>query len=185
MKRSLLIAFCLVLCASMAFAQRDLGSIDVFTDLMQTSCDFTDDGTLIQVHVFVTHANDGTTASQWMLKVPSGWIHLGDLAVFETVLGTSVSGIGIAYGQCMTGDFLILTANFTGTGNTPACSYISIIPDPSAPSGEIEIVDCQLPNPAKQTFLRLGQGIVSGDGTCNCTIPVQETTWGQVKALYR
>ena len=186
-KRSLLIAFCLVLCASTAFAQRGLGSIDVFTDLTSFSCDFTDTGGLLQVHVFVTHANDGTTAAQWMMKIPSAWTYLGTTSPFQTVIGDPLNGISIAYGQCLTGDFLIATVNFLGDGGSPVCSHIRIVPDPTAPSGLIEIVDCQT-EPEKWLFYPLGVGVVNGDARCPCggwPWPVQETTWGKVKALYQ
>jgi len=187
MRRLLLLTMAILLINGVVFAQFDLGSLDVFTDLSSMSCDFTDAGGFLQVHVFVTHANDGTTAAQWKLTVPSGWTHLGDLPAFQTVIGTSVSGVSVAYGACMSGDFLVLSATFTMTaGATPACSLIKIEPDPSAPSGSVEIVDCQLPSPAKQLFPYLGAGIVNDDGTCPCTyVPVQETTWGGIKALYQ
>lgn len=86
----------------------------------------------------------------------------------------------------MTGNFLILTVNFLGDGLSPACSLIKIVPDPSAPTGNIEIVDCQTPFPEKFEFAYLGAGIVNGDGSCPCTyVPVQDTTWGGIKALYQ
>jgi hypothetical protein len=182
MKRSIIIAFCLVLCASTSFAQ--LGSIDVFSNPGYSDCNFIDVGGLITVYVLVTHSIEGTTAAQWRMELPSAWIMLGQTSPFQTVIGDALTGVSIAYGQCLTGYFLILTVNFFGNNGSPPCSYISIVPDPSAPSGNIEIVDCQSP-PVKQEFSRLGQGLVNRDGTCNCTIPVQETTWGQVKALYQ
>lgn len=186
MKRSLLIAFCFVLCSSMAFAQPRVGSLDVFSDPGYADCNFTDTiFGLITAYVLVTRAIDGTTAAQWMMDIPSAWTLLGTTSPFQTVIGDPLSGIAIAYGQCMTGSFLILTVSFFGDGLSPTCSFISIVPDPTAPSGKIEIVDCQLPNVQKWLFGPLGQGIVNGDGTCICTIPVQEATWGQLKALYR
>ena len=186
MRRLLLLTMAILLINGVVFAQLNLGSIDVFTDLDNMSCDFTDSGGLLQVHVFVTHANDGTTAAQWKLSIPSGWTHFGDLPAFQTVLGTSITGVSVAYGACLSGDFLILTANFSTPGDTPACSMLAIIPDPGSPTGLIEVVDCQQPSPAKQTFPSLGAGIVNDDGSCPCNyVPVQETTWGGIKALYQ
>jgi hypothetical protein len=184
MKRSFLYALCLVLCAGTAIAQPNLGSIDVFSDPVYASCDFTDDGGLITVYVLVTNSIDGTTAAQWMMNIPSAWSLLGQTSPFQTVIGDPLSGIAVAYGQCLTGDFLILTINFLGDGGSPPCSFISIVPDPTAPSGQIEIVDCRA-DPEKWPFALLGQGIVNDDGTCGCTTPIQESTWGRVKALYQ
>jgi hypothetical protein len=185
MKRLLLLTMAILLINGVVFAQPDLGSIDVFSDAGYTSCDFVDTGGLISVYVLATHVNDGATAAQWMMNIPAAWQLLGSTSPFQTVIGDPLGGISIAYGSCFTGDFLILTVNFLGTGTSPACSYISIVPDPASPSGNIEIVDCQLPSPQKWQYARLGQGIVNGDATCICNyLPVHETTWGGIKALY-
>ena len=60
---------------------------------------------------------------------------------------------------------------------------MSIIPDPSAPSGEIEGVDCM--EPANKTFPTGGGGRINSDQTCDCNVPVEDTTWGGIKALYK
>jgi hypothetical protein len=184
MKRLLLLTLAILLINGVVFAQLDLGSIDIFTDLTSMSCDFLDTGGFVQVQIFATHANDGSTASMWMLTVPPGWTHFGDTSPYQTI-GVSVDGASVAYGNCITGDFNILTANFGTPGDTPACSLLKIVPHPAAPTGLIELVDCQEPAPAKQTFAGLGAGIVNDDGSCPCTyVPVHETTWGGIKALY-
>jgi hypothetical protein len=184
MKRAIIIACCLVLGASIAFAQSNVGSIDVFSDAAYADCNFTDVGGLITVYVLATHSADGTSASQWMMDIPSAWMLLGSTSPFQTVIGDPLNGVSIAYGSCITGSFLILTVNFLGDALSPTCSYISIVPDPASPSGLIEIVDCQTPNPSKWLFDALGRGVVNGDQSCACDTPVQDTTWGGIKALY-
>jgi len=58
-----------------------------------------------------------------------------------------------------------------------------MVPDPAAPTGQIEGVDCAttktFPNGSSLTF--------DYDGTCPpCgeIVPVEETNWGRVKSLY-
>jgi hypothetical protein len=110
---------------------------------------------------------------------------LGVTSPFQAVIGNVLTGISIGYGLCLTGDNLILTANFLGDSGSSPCSFITIAPDPGTTSGGIELVDCLFPFPGKFSFGRMGQGIVNGDGSCDCTyLPVQETTWGGIKALY-
>jgi hypothetical protein len=180
MKRSVLIAIALISIASLAFAQA--GSIGVFADAGGTSCNFIDTAGLVQVHFY--HLNvPGATASQWRLDVTAaGWSHLGDMMNFPTVIGTSVGGISVGYGGCFPAPINLGMANFFGTA-AAACTMVSIVPDPASLSGEIEGVDCGVP--AVKVFPTGGVGYVNADVTCECNIPVEETTWGGVKALYQ
>jgi hypothetical protein len=179
MKRSVLIALVIVCSASMAFAQA--GSIGVFSDAGGASCNFTDAGSLVQVYYY--HLNASATASQWKLDLGGlMWTHLGDTMNYPTVIGTSVTGISIGYGACIAAPNALGVSNFFGSAAAP-CSMIKIIPDPASLSGEIEAVDCSVP--AVKVFPTGGAGIVNADGSCQCNVPVEETTWGQMKALYQ
>ncbi len=177
MKRTLLIGLCLTMVASLAFAQA--GSIGIFSDAAGSDCNFLDTGGLNQVYIL--HLNSpGATASQFRLDVTAaGWSHLGDTWNFATVIGNSVAGVSVAYGACFPSPIALGTINFFGA-NAPACTMINIVADPGALSGEIEAVDCE----SFKVFPTGGAGIVNPDGTCDCSTPVQETTWGGVKALY-
>ena len=180
MKRSMLIAFCLLFGASMVFAQA--GAVGVFSDAGGTNCNMVDAGGLVQVyinHVYTT----GATASQFMLQPPVGWTHLGDMWNFSTVIGSSILGVSVAYGGCFSGPIALGVVNFFGA-SSPSCTIISIVADPAAPSGLIEGVDCALPDPGK-FFPTGGSAVINPDGTCDCSIPVRDTTWGGVKALYQ
>ena len=181
MKRSVLIAIAIISIASLAFAQG--GSIGVFADPGGTACNFVDAGSLVQVYFF--HVNHiGATASQWKLDLGGlPWMHLGDTWNVPTTIGSSVFGISLGYGGCLPAPSYLGVANFFGSVS-PVCSTIQIVPDPLAPTGTIESVDCTLPQPIKYVATG-GTGILNSDGTCNCNIPVEETTWGGVKALYQ
>ncbi len=188
MKRILLLTVVVLCLAGLAFAQSDVGSIDIFSDAAYTSCNFIDVIGLVPVYIVHTHANDGAAASQWMLELGAGVImqFVGSNSPFPTAIGNPLTGISIAYGSCQTGNTLILTVNFFGSGTSATCSLMSIVPDPGALSGMVEIVDCLEPpvGPNKITLEKGGQGRVNPDLTCDCTVPVRETTWGGIKALY-
>jgi hypothetical protein len=69
---------------------------------------------------------------------------------------------------------------------SPPCGgMISVEPDPDVASGEIEAVDCD----GNALIAVAGPPlIVNPDETCPCAEPPignEQTTWGQIKALYR
>ena len=176
MKRSVLIALVVVFSASMAFAQA--GSIGIYSDAGASSCNFVAMG-FIQIHSFHMNA-PGATGCQWKLDHPPTWSLFGDVWQFATIIGNSNAGVSIGYGACLASPIYLGVSSYGAAGD-PACTFISVVPDPSSLSGEIEGVDCA----ANKTFPTGGGGYVNGDGTCNCDIPVEETTWGGVKALYQ
>jgi hypothetical protein len=183
MKYLVSVALVLTCCAGTVFAQA--GSIVATSDLGGTDCLFVDSGNLVQVYIFhVDHP--GATASQWKLDLGGlPWTLLGDQIEFDTVIGSIPTGISIGYGACETAPVYLGVASFFGS-SAPACSAIRIGPDPTALSGAIEAVDCSVP--AVKVFpLGIG-GWVNSDGSCGCSnppLPVEDSTWGQVKALYR
>ena len=176
----------LILVASVLFlntpALAGPGSIMVLADGAGTDCGFVDNGGLVQVYFF--HAfTTGATASQFKLDITgTGWVHLGDVWPFPTVIGWSIAGVSIAYGSCQTGTIQLGMANFFGA-SAPECTTIAIVPDPSSLLGKIEAVDCS--NPPQKIFPTGGRGIVNQNESCMCTVPVEETTWGQIKAQYQ
>ena len=182
MTRLVLIAVCATCVAGAALAQAP-GSIGVFSVFpVDGGCNIVDDGGFIQVEVLHVH-HDGATAAQFKLDVDNtGWTHLGDMFNFATVIGSSITGTSVAYGACLTIPVHLVTVSFAGT-SVPPCTYISIVPDPTAPTGKIEAVDCGWPDWQK-IFPTGGEAIVNSTPQCNCSVPVEDTTWGGVKALY-
>jgi hypothetical protein len=176
MKRSVLIALVVVFSASMAFAQA--GSIGIYADNTASSCDIVAAG-FAQIHSFHMNA-PGATGSQWKLDHPVAWTHFGDIWEFPTIIGNSSAGVSIGYGACLASPIYLGVSNYGASGD-PACTFISVIPDPTSLSGQIEGVDCA----ANKTFPTGGAAYVNGDGSCPCNVPVEETTWGGVKALYQ
>jgi len=180
MRKTLLLTLVLVLGATVALAQAPNGSIGIFADNAGVSCNLPS-AAGIQYYYFV-HVNAlGATASQWAAPKPDclTGTRLSDLAVFAINIGTSDVGITVGYPSCKTGTFHILTALYSVVSATPCC-YFSVVPDPYLPSGKIEIPDCDF----NLTYGTSGQGILESGPTCDCNVPVEDTTWGQMKALY-
>jgi hypothetical protein len=172
----------------MAFAQPP-GSIGVFADPGATNCDIYDTVagliTTYVVHVFTP----GATASQFKLDCttwnPTGfWTHLGETYAYTSVLGNTQIGVAIAYGACIPGPNLLATVNWFGSGLATPCSFCQIVADPTAVPPGIYVADCaDPPNVVTATGGDVVINPVPPD--CVCDVPAEETSWGQLKALYK
>ena len=87
----------------------------------------------------------------------------------------------MGYGSCLASPIVLVPINYFVHGTSAPCSFIDVV----APltTGQIEVVDCNnnlLVATGARTF-------VNPDATCDCNlpVPVEETTWGRVKALYQ
>ena len=165
-------------------------SIGVFSDARGCPCELTDRGSAGLLTVTILHVNSpGAKASQFSAPRPSclNVTHLYDTPVFTTI-GNSQTGVAIGYGQCLTGTFQILTITYFAQGLTPDCCYYEVLPDPSSPSGAIEVFDCN----DQLVFPPGWYDIVNSTESCQCyagfeycyPVAVESSTWGRVKALY-
>lgn len=184
MKRLLLLATVLVCLSSLAFAQANPGSVGIFSDQLGTDCNITD-GSVGLFSVYIVHVvTNGSTASQWLMEADPGFTaqYVGETSPFQTAIGDTQNGISVAYGSCLAGPFLVATVNYFGQGTSTACALLSIVADPVAPSGQVEIVDCSF---VKHLAPKGGQARVNPDGTCQCNVATQTSSWGGIKALYK
>ena len=183
MKRSMLIAICLVFCASFAFAQAP-GSIMVFSDAAYTDCNIPDTAVgLLSTYVVHKYAA-GATASQFKLEVQpcNAMTFTGATNAFPTTIGDIFTGISVAYGACLNGDILLVTVNWFSQTLTPPCCLMEVVPDPVAPEGIVIVVDCA----SNKLAAYGGISVINPDETCDCeALPVNESTWGGIKALYQ
>ena len=180
MKRVVFLAMAAVLAASMAFAQA--GSVGVFGDNLGMNCNLLDVAPAGLKQYYVVHVNTtGATASQYRAKLPTcftGVTYLSDTNMFGVTVGNSQTGVAVAYGMCKVGNVHLQTISVFAMGLTGPCCRWIVDGDPII--GFIKGTDC-----AFATFLPTGgQGIINPNGTCQCSVPTQDTTWGQVKALY-
>jgi hypothetical protein len=179
MRKTLLLMVVLMLGATMALAQAPNGSIGIFFDNGGASCNLPSSGTVMYYFVHVNAL--GATASQWAAPKPAclNGLRLADIPVFAINIGNTNDGVTVGYPACKTGTFHIMTVMYSVTDAT-ACCYFKVIPDPFLPSGKIEVPDCDF----NMTYGTSGEGILNYGPTCNCNVPVESTTWGQMKALY-
>jgi len=180
MRRTVLLASLLAFCASPHAAQG--GHIALYSDPAGTDCGIYDtepDG----YYVYVFHVNAlGATGVQFSVPNPpcSQLTYIGDLHVFNISFGDSQNGVAVAYGTCRTGTFMIMQIAYATNGLTdPCCSY-PIQPDTREPS-EIIGVDCNF----EQYAMSGSPAIINPNATCQCSVPVEDTSWGQIKSLYQ
>ena len=181
MRHLLILAFVLMLTASLAFAQA--GSIGIFADQTGSSCNVVDAAAGLCEYYVVHVLHGGATAGEFSAPVPIclGAGFLSDGTVFSVNIGNSQDGISIGYGACRPAPTHILTLKFFCQATTSDCCYYKVLPHPETASGMIEGVDCNF----VATFPTGGEAIVNSVAeTCDCDVPNQDTTWGNVKALF-
>jgi hypothetical protein len=177
MRKVLLLTGVLMISAATVPAQN--GNIGIFADQAGTSCNISSASPLL--YVYFVHVNAvGATASQWAAPAPPCMTatHVMDIVPFE-VLGNTVTGIAVPYGTCKTGTFCLISALYYVTAAEPCCHW-PVVADPYVASGKVEIADCEY----NLTYGTGGQAIVNATESCNCNVPFENTTWGQVKAIY-
>jgi len=160
------------------------GAVTLYSDPAFTNCAITDIPGLVSVYV-VHELHPGASAIQFSAPMPSCWtgaVYLTDNNPFPLVIGNSQDGMAVSYQGCFAGQVHVTTMLFFSQGAAgPCCSY-EARPDPSAPSGQIEGVDCAL----SRTYPNAGSAVINPTGYCPCgyLISVETKTWGGVKALY-
>jgi hypothetical protein len=178
MKRVVFLTVAAVMAASMVFAQG--GSIGLFADPAGTNCNLADVIPGMTVY-YVVHVNTpGATACEFSAPKPAcvAAMYLSDASVYPVTVGNSQTGVSIGYGLCLGGPINVLKLNYFTQGTTLPCCRFPVLPHPV--NGGPWMVDCantQLPATG-------GQGIVNANATCQCNVPAEDTTWGQVKSLY-
>jgi hypothetical protein len=197
MKKVLLLALGILLCAGLAFGQA--GYIGLFKDATRTGCSTNITGVAtMRVYVFHMLAVQNS-ASMFGIKTTGltgntdtecelvGITYYFTLVIgdpfFSAPYDNDNAGVAIAYGSCMNGPIQLMRLNFSCYGDVPPpCSSLEVVPAPDAPSGTIETVDCA-------DHKLVGNGslfTINPDGTCVCgeVVPVQESSWGKIKSLY-
>jgi hypothetical protein len=181
MRKALSIAaLAVALAASSALAGQ--GSIGIFADVAGTNCNLPDPGPgLAQYHI--VHVNTtGSTACQFSAPKPACFTatYLSDTVPFPVTIGNSQTGYSTGYGTCRVGSIFIMTINYFTNGQTPPCCYYPVLPDPHAIPLAVRTVACDF----EEWSVTGGTGIINSGSTCHCGVAAEESTWGQVKALY-
>jgi len=139
------------------------------------------------VTIYVVHTSAGATGTRFRLERSGGqlwWSYWWTTSNFAVSGNPEQEGITIDYGSCLNGS--IVAAGFLYELFPPSgeCRFLTPVAHADAESGEVEVTLCD-------------QSVVAATGRpltvnyspqcvpwCN-TVPVEHTTWGQIKALYR
>ncbi len=182
MKRGLLLFAAFLITATMTYAQPP-GSLFLAGDSLGADCTVYDAPGIVHIYVFHIYTY-GATASQFMIDCTSGvaMTYLSDYSPY-LIIGNSQTGVAIAYGTCVPSPHMILDIQYLGSGLSQNCSSCRVVPDPIAVPPEILVADCQ--DPPNLLIAMGGEIWINPDGSCSCIIPVQETSWGRIKSLYK
>jgi len=162
-----------------------VGRISLYSDAASTQCTLADNEPRLG-EVFIVHntnpydaylisfqltASPGFAGSWVQDVVPAGM----------SAVGTSPNGIAIHYQACRKGDVSILRATYQLFGTSSQCSFVRASAYPGF--GFIEASGCSF----EMYEVAGGALVVNPNETCPCPepVPVQTSTWGHVKALYR
>jgi hypothetical protein len=185
MRRLLLLTLAIIFVHGVALGQQtEVGSLDIFADEGAASCNIFDTPGLVNVYVFASPGADGSRAAQFKVEASPEMMmtYITVTSDFQFIdIGGAMSNLSVAYATCLTTQTKIATLLFNGAGNSGTCGLFTIKPADGLASGMIEIVTC---DNFKVLFEQLGQARLNPDDTCLCQVPVQEKTWGGIKALY-
>jgi len=126
-------------------------------------------------------------ASQFIAPKPPCFdaIYIGDTTPFATTIGTSQTGISVAYGMCIDPPIHILTILYLDSGNTGTCCNYALDCDPHDPAGipgRISAVDCA--TEPSRFYIPVGISWINYSLATGCGTPVENTTWGKIKSQY-
>lgn len=158
-------------------------TIGLYADNGGTNCNIAE--SLPFTYVYVVHVSPGgATGSEFMAPKPGCWTGatwMQDIEIYG-MPGNSQTGKSIGYGSCLTGVIHILTIVYFAQGLAEPCCVYPVLPAPWSPGGQLLMSDCDF-NLVPAMGLA---ATVNGNSTCPCgyPVPVEETTWGSVKALY-
>jgi len=163
--------------------------MELFADAHMSSCAISYNAPgIMQIHVF--HTGDEPSAGSVFALYPPpclvGAIWLTDVVIppFLSLLSTqNQHGLHVAYAGCQSLPAYIGYVNFWVTDNSVSCCEF-LVADPVHPSTGLDAVACDL---STLFHVEPGRAIINETLNCPCQEPVavEETTWGQIKALYR
>jgi hypothetical protein len=182
MKKLLLLALALVMVMSVSAYGQVAGAIMLYADQAGTECEFVGNPAGL-VTVFVFHSfTPGATASAFRIQhTGSNWVYIVDQPQAPTLaIGDTNLGGNWAYTQCFAGPHNFLNVLYSAAGAATVCAEAEVVAAPD--KAFIEGVDCE-DNLLQADGSKL---VINPDGTCECgrIVPVQDTNWGQIKALY-
>lgn len=183
MNRVLLLIVGLLFISNPAAAQNP-GSVGIFGDTGGMDS-YIEDQTPGLVNVYVVHVHTpGATAAQFKVTWSADMLmtYLSETVTTPYIgIGTSTSGIAIAYGACYASPNMILTISFFAQGSSGECAEFRVVEDPGASPPGIYVTDCSDP----PVLLDATGGLAYVNPGPACTNALENSTWGAIKSLYR
>ena len=190
---------CVLIVASFSLVHAQGGTIVVSSDAGLSDCSIVDAGGLVQVYVGHLYNQDVRGARFRFDTGGLPWTHLGSTSPYVT-MGDPLNGITVCYESCLSTPGVILELLLFGF-SAPACSPVGI--DGHPVDGMIWALDCE----SNLLYASGGNAVVNPTVECPChadpgraelkdeprksaanfcaAVPVEQSTWGMIKSLYR
>lgn len=181
MKVAVLLSLALLAAARPSSGQIFQHEISLYADPSHTTTDGYDLAPGV-LSVFVVHettpaASSGVSSGFRIVSSPGFtgvWLSETPLYFFE---GTTPGGIALSYGACVQLPTRLVEVRYTVFGTSAECSYLEV---GAHPEHGLVAIDCDFELiPATG-----GKLSINPNPTCP-PVPVESTTWGKVKSLYR
>ena len=177
---------CLCLLVGRASAQGgQIQLLDLFSDPGGVSC--TVSGAPGLVTLYVIHSGATMRGVRYRIDLcHSGLVYVSEQTSHASS-GSALTGIDVDYGACQ-GTFIQVQTITLLSGNTTAGAPIYVLPYP----GELELrgttcagADVFVNNSWACVDCSDCGGLIGPGPPCNQPVPIDESTWGAVKALYQ
>lgn len=173
-----------------ALAQAPGGTVALYSDEAYTDCTLPDTVSTAR-SVYVVHKNTAGATSVQFRVVTGGeftGVYVGHTTPFSNVLGDPLSGFTVGYDACLSSDILITAMTWSCSGDSPPCAWLEVVAASGQSGATVQTVDCTgtpLAGDGAVMSVNPLTGVCLGPTGCIKPLPVDQTTWGHVKALYR
>ena len=177
----ILVGFSAIACAATSQVDAQATKITLYSDTTFTDSTAVDSTAgVLNVYVVVEGIPAATLA---MFRIASSpgftGVWLSDDPKFPLVVGTSKDGIVIAFEACKATPIHILTITYAMDGTSAGGSYVAVVNHPDKTCAMVP--DCTAIVPGCGLFSALKGHLLIN----SATVPIRDTTWGRIKALYR
>ena len=189
--KSTLIFLVLVVCSDFAAAQHG-GQLELWADELRSSCEIVESSSgITKIHMF--HMGNITAASMEHFTVPVPQCWVGATWVADELAPGLIVGMGntqetlfgmvISYGGCRDVPVYLGHISIATTGQSMQCCDLAVIP----PSQHPQMTTLECATPVVVWLVGARDAIVNATSECPCdaTVPVQDSTWSLIKALFQ
>lgn len=201
MKRS--IAVCALVLAAIPLTARAEGRYVLYADEDRSSCTLVDrEAGIVKVHMFAEGIRN-LIVTEFAAPIPDCWegaVWIEDVVAHELWLVSTQDEVGLSVfvgtpgkGNCWNSiapdPVYIGYISIQTQGLAKPCCVYPILPGASADGPQPAAAVCGGPDGVQAVPVVTQSAVINGDETCACgslqTLPVEETSWGRVKALYK